>query len=110
MDSEKRQKMMLVTAAVLSVGAGSYWFFGRDSGTERPAALVEGDVVRKPRATADAPAPAPTRKPPSAVPAKEEATVPTRKIRDDTENTNPGRKPRPRPDKTVTKKPITPMG
>jgi hypothetical protein len=108
-DSEKHRKMMLVTAAVLSVGAGSYWFLGRDSGAGRPDALVEGNVVRKPRATADTPAP--PRKPPHTVPAnKEEATVPTRKTREGTEDTNPGRKPRSRPDKTVTIKPITPMG
>ena len=104
MNSEKQQKVMLVTVAVLSVGAGSYWFFGRDSGAERPVALVAGDTTRKPRATADAPAP--PRKPPYAVPAKEEATVPTRKIHEETENTKHGRKPRPRPEKSGTKKPV----
>ena len=103
-DSEKRQKMMLFTAAVLSVGAGSYWFFGRDSDVGRPDALVEGDVVRKPRVTDVAPTP--PRKPTQAGSAEEEATVPARKIREDPENTNPVRKPKPRPEKSGTKKPV----
>lgn len=108
MDSEKRQKVMLVTAAVLSVGAGSYWFLGRDNGAERPAALIEGDVVRKPRPTADAPAP--PRKPTPALPSEDGATVGPRKPPPEPKDTNPGRKPPPRPDKTVTNKPIKPMG
>ena len=108
MDSEKRRKMVLVTAAVLSVGAGSYWFFGRDTDAGRPDALVEGDVARKPRATADAPAP--PRKPTPAGPTEEDATVPTRKVREENEATNPGRKPKPRPEKLEKRKPITRMG
>ncbi|MDO8630218.1 MAG: hypothetical protein Q7R41_06965 [Phycisphaerales bacterium] len=96
--------MMLVTAAVLSVGVGSYWFFGRDSGEERPVASVEADTMRKPRAAADAPAP--PRKPTPALPSEDGAAVGQRKPPPEPENTNTERKPRPRPVKSGTNKPV----
>lgn len=106
MDSEKRQKLMLVAAAVLSVGAGSYWFFGRSRGEVRSDALVEGGVVRQPRATANAPTPA--RKPPAKIVSGDSPAVAPRKPRPDADDANTTRKPRPRPDKAVTKKPTSP--
>jgi len=100
--------MMLIAVAVLSVGAGSYWFFGRDSGAERPVALVQGETIRKPRAVIETPSP--PRQPTPARPPEDGAVVVQRKPPPEPENTTSGRKPRSRPDKTVTKKPITPMG
>jgi len=103
-DSEKRRKMMLVTAAVFSFGAGSYWFFGRDTDTGHPDALDEGDVARKPRVEAEASPP--PRKPAPDRPSEEGVTAPTRKVREEAEDTNPGRKPRPRDDRREPRKPI----
>ena len=104
MDSEKRQKMMLVAAAVLSVGAGSYWFFGRGHGAARSDTLVEDKVVRKPRATVDAPTP--LRMQASAQVSGACPTVARRKPPPEPVDTTTQRKPRPRPDKAGTKKPI----
>ncbi len=50
MDAQKRQKLLLVVVAVLALGAGSYWFIGRDSDSGKTAAMVEGPVARKERA------------------------------------------------------------
>ena len=107
MDSQKRQKMMLVAAAVFSVGAGSYWFFGRDSDAVRPQALAGAEIDRKPRVQAEAPPR--TRKPEAKPSAPEPPIVAPRKPREKPpEYTNTGRKPV-RADRTpANRKPTTP--
>jgi len=107
MDAQKRQKMMLVAAAVFSVGAGSYWFFGRDSDAVRPQAVARAEIGRKPWVQAEAPPQ--TRKPESKPSAPEPPTVAPRKTREEApENADPGRKTS-RPDRTPAKrKPTTP--
>ncbi len=47
MDAQKRQKVMLAGLAVLALGAGSYWFLGRDSGNANATAIDTGPIVRK---------------------------------------------------------------
>jgi len=46
-DAQKRQKVMLAAVAVLALGAGSYWYLGRDSGGNKTVAIEEGTVKRK---------------------------------------------------------------
>jgi len=103
MDAQKRQKTMLVAAAVFSVGAGSYWFFGRDSDAVRPEALAGAEIDRKPRVQAEAPRP--DRKPELKPSAPEPPTVAPRRIREEVpENAGPGRRTS-RPERTpATKK------
>jgi hypothetical protein len=91
MDAQKRQKTMLVAAAVFSVGAGSYWFLGRDSDAVRPEALAGAEIGCKPRVQAEAPPPG--RKPESKPSAPEPPTVAPRRIREDVpKNADRGRK------------------
>ena len=47
MDAQKRQKVILVAVSVLALGAGSYWFLGRDSDEGTSAGISEGTVQRK---------------------------------------------------------------
>lgn len=47
MDAQKRQKVMLVAVSVLALGAGSYWYLGRDSGGSKAVVVNEGPVVRR---------------------------------------------------------------
>ena len=49
MDEQKKQKLMLVLVVVLVLGAGSFWYFGRDSGGSSQAAERTGPVGRKKR-------------------------------------------------------------
>jgi hypothetical protein len=102
MDAQKRQRMMLVVAAVFSVGAGSYWFLGRDSDAVPPEALAGAEIDRKPRVQADPPPQ--TRKPVSKPPAPEPPTVAPRKTREPApDKTNFGRKTS-RPERTPATK------
>ena len=107
MDAQKRQRMMLVAAAVFSVGAGSYWFFGRDSDAVRPEALVGAEIGRKPRVQPEPPTW--TRKPESKPSAPEPPIVAPRNTRGEVpDNPDPGRRTR-RPERThLSKKPPTP--
>ena len=98
MDAQKRQKMMLVAAAVFSVGAGSYWFFGRDSDAVRPQALAGAEIGRKPRVQPEPPTW--TRKPESKPSAPEPPIVAPRNTRGEVpDNPDAGRKPS-RPERT----------
>jgi outer membrane biosynthesis protein TonB len=91
MDAQKRQKTMLVAAAVFSVGAGSYWFLGRDSDAVRPQALAGAEMARKPRVQPEAPPR--TRKPESKPPAPEPPSVAPRKPHEEAPaNADRGRK------------------
>ena len=72
-DAQKRQKLMLALVAVLALGAGSYWFLGRDSGGGKSAAIVEGPVVRKEKAVKEEPTK--LKKDPKAVTREEAKTV-----------------------------------
>ena len=102
MDAQKRQKMMLVAAAVFSVGAGSYWFLGRDSDAVRPEALAGAEIGRKPRVQAEAPRP--DRKPELKPSAPEPPTAAPRKPREDVpKNADRGRKTS-RPERTSATK------
>ena len=47
MDAQKRQKVILAVVAVVALGAGSYWFLGRDSGGDNTVGVSEGTVQRK---------------------------------------------------------------
>ena len=102
MDSEKRQKVMLVAAAVLCVGAGSYWLFGRDSDEKRPVALVQGGALRKPHAATETPSP--PRKPNLTLPSDDGTAEVQRKPPPEAVNTHTTRKPSSRPGKSDTKK------
>lgn len=108
MESEKRQKMMLLAAAVLCIGAGSYWYLGRDHEESRSVTLADNEVVRKPRPTAETPTP--SRKPPPAPTSAESPTVTARKPPPEPPDPNTGRKPRPRPDKAGQKPIRQPAG
>ena len=46
-DAQTRQKLMLVGVAVLALGAGSYWYLGRDTGESNVAVVNEGPVTRR---------------------------------------------------------------
>jgi hypothetical protein len=104
MDAQKRQKMMLVGAAVFSVGAGSYWLLGRDSEAVGPQALAGAEIGRRPRVQAEAP---PPNRPIEARPsAPEPPTVAPRNTREEVpENADPGRRPRRSERAPATKKP-----
>jgi len=54
-DAQKRQKVMLAAVAVVALGAGSYWFLGRDSGGGNTANVNEGPVVRKAKVAKEEP-------------------------------------------------------
>ncbi len=47
MDAQKRQKVMLAAVAVLALGAGSYWYLGRETGGSKAAIVSDGPVVRR---------------------------------------------------------------
>ena len=105
MESQKRQRMTLVAAAVFSVGAGSYWIFGRDSDTARPAVLVQEDLGRKVRAPTEPPIP--PRKTEAKPPVPAQPAVTPRKNREEVpENADPVRKPRPPEQSTVKERKV----
>jgi chromatin remodeling complex protein RSC6 len=100
-DAQKRQKVMLVAVAVLALGAGSYWYLGRDSGGSKSAVLSEGTVVRKEKKAQEEPT-SKRKKDPKAV-TREEPTTVERKEREAPEETTVERKKK-REDKTKEKK------
>ena len=101
-DAQKRQKVMLAAVAVLALGAGSYWFLGRDSGGSQSAALSDGPIVRKEKAATDAPKSI-RKKDPKAATSREEPKTVERKEREAPEETTVERKKK-REEKTKEKK------
>jgi len=102
-DAQKRQKLMLAVVSVLALGAGSYWFFGRDSGGSASGGLTEGPVVRKERVVKEEPVS--KRKKDTRPVTREEPTTVERKVRDAPEETTVERKKK-REEKTKEKKKI----
>lgn len=49
MDEQKKQKVLIGVVAVLALGAGSYWYVGRDSGGESATVVKTGATKRKER-------------------------------------------------------------
>jgi len=98
-DAQKRQKVMLAAVAVLALGAGSYWFLGRDTGGNKSAAIEEGPVQRKAKVVSDEPTK--KKKDAKAVVRDEPVTV-ERKEREAPEETTVERKKK-REDKTKAK-------
>ena len=101
-DSEKRQKLMLVVVAVLALGAGSYWYLGRDSGGGKSAKPIDGVVERKQRA-APKEDPSARRKTEAKPATRQEPATVERKEREAPEDNTVDRKKR-REDKTKEKK------
>ena len=50
MDDQKKQKVLIAVVAVLALGAGGYWFVGRDSGGSEQATVQISQSGRKERA------------------------------------------------------------
>jgi len=102
-DAQKRQKMILAGVAVLALGAGSYWYLGRDSGGGKAAGASEGPVVRKAKAVTEKPTE--QRKKSAKAVTKEEPTAVERKERAAPEETTVERKKK-REEKTREKKKV----
>ena len=103
MDAQKRQKVMLAVVAVLALGAGSYWFLGRDSGGNKAAAIEEGPVQRKAKVASDEPVS--KRKKDTKKEVRDEPTTVERKEREAPEETTVERKKK-REEKTKEKKKV----
>jgi len=103
--SEKRQKMMLVAVAVLAFGAVSNWFLGLGRGEVQSSAMVVGDIVRQPRAAADAPTP-PTKRD-RAIVSEDSPVVGPRRPRPEPNDVHIDRKPIRRPGNAIVKKPVS---
>lgn len=103
MDAQKRQKLILAGVAVVALGAGSYWYLGRDSGVSKSASVSEGSVVRKERAAKEGPTS--KRKTEAKTVTRVEATAVERKERAAPEETTVERKKK-REDKTKEKKKV----
>ena len=52
MDAQKKQKVLIGVVAVVALGAGSYWFVGRDSAADTATVIRTGDTQRKERTKA----------------------------------------------------------
>ena len=53
MDEQKKQKVLLALVAVVFLGAGSVWYFTRDTGVGSSASVQSGPVQRKVRNQSD---------------------------------------------------------
>ncbi len=102
MRHEIRQKAMVGLVAAVSLGAGSYYFLGRDSGDFDPASFTSAGVER--RAAATPVSLEPKRKVQSPKPEPEARPI-ERQERDETPD-DPGRRDRKRQDRHEKKKPL----
>jgi hypothetical protein len=99
-DAQKRQKVILAVVAVLALGAGSYWYLGRDTGGNKAAAITEGPVTRKAKVVSEEPT---KRKKEARAVVRDEPVTVERKEREAPEETTVERKKK-REDKTKEKK------
>lgn len=99
---EKKQKILIAILAVAGIGAGSFYYFTRESTNEAPAA-VDGSTGRKERKASDKPAKTTERKEKTV---KTAAAPPptTRKERTEKTEEATGRKSRTKGPTEITKK------
>ena len=102
-DAQKRQKMMLAVVAVLALGAGSYWYLGRDSGGNKSAVIEEGPVQRKAKVASEEPKSMRKKDPKKEI--RDEPTTVERKEREAPDETTVERKKK-REDKAKEKKKV----
>jgi len=102
MDEQKKQKVLIGVLAVVALGAGGYWFAGRDSGDDIAATITLGGTERKERTKEVASEEKVDRK--SRTEKKAVKREVTRKERDEVDRTTTSRKKRSRADRKKVKK------
>lgn len=107
MDAQKKQKVLLGVVAVLALGAGTYYFVLRDSGTSNQSAGAGGPTARKQVSKKEDNKPARKATSKANLPKSEPTTV-ERKEREAVENSGVERKKKRTDKKEEKKKTIAP--